>query len=487
MKQVKSTLIFQNIPSDIFKCISFYLKINEIVALELSSKTHKKVTKTAISKHISENRWSCDSLTKLPIKLRKYVTILDCQNTSYDIIVFPNNLEQLIFSNKCDPSIFTSVFPETLTHLTIGDTFNQQVRVNVLPLTLTHLTFGWNFNKKISNGVLPSTLIHLIFGRNFNQTFDIGVLPCGLIELTFGFDFNQKFEKGVLPSNLTHLIFAPTYNKQIKKDVLPLSLTNLIIGESFEQIFTDGLGSLCLGITHLTIEWNFSRPIFKGFFSSSITHLNVTNCWSDNFEYKISKEDFPPNLTHLTLGDDFNHPISFGVLPSNLTHLSFNWNFNQPIEKGVLPSNLTHLSFGWKFNQPIEKGVLPTSLKYLKFGRRFNRPIGIGVLPTGLKYLNVGRDFNQPIGDCILPIGLKHFNLWDISNVFYNIDDDNIDDDTAYNFTNTGNNTFTWTNAFNVTALTTIPRGQYTIEQLLALINTAFTPNGSASLILNST
>jgi hypothetical protein len=71
----------------------------------------------------------------------------------------------------------------------------------------------------------------------------------------------------------------------------------------------------------------------------------------------------------------------------------------------------------------------------------------------------------------------------DIPNVFYNID--NI----GYNFTNTGNNTFTWTNASNVTALTTIPRGQYTIAQLLALINTAFysayTPNGSVSLILN--
>jgi hypothetical protein len=71
----------------------------------------------------------------------------------------------------------------------------------------------------------------------------------------------------------------------------------------------------------------------------------------------------------------------------------------------------------------------------------------------------------------------------DIPNVFYNID--NI----GYNFTNTGNNTFTWTNPFNVTALTTIPRGQYTIAQLLALINTAFysvyTPNGSVSLSLN--
>ena len=71
----------------------------------------------------------------------------------------------------------------------------------------------------------------------------------------------------------------------------------------------------------------------------------------------------------------------------------------------------------------------------------------------------------------------------DIPNVFYNIDD------RGYNFNNSGNNTLTWTNASNVTVLTTIPRGQYTIAQLLAAINTtiysAYIPNGSVSLILN--
>ena len=69
----------------------------------------------------------------------------------------------------------------------------------------------------------------------------------------------------------------------------------------------------------------------------------------------------------------------------------------------------------------------------------------------------------------------------DIPNVFYNIDD------RGYNFTNTGNNTFTWTNAFNITALTTIPPGQYTISQLLAFINTAIYSayTGSVTLVLN--
>ena len=71
----------------------------------------------------------------------------------------------------------------------------------------------------------------------------------------------------------------------------------------------------------------------------------------------------------------------------------------------------------------------------------------------------------------------------DIPNVFYNID--NI----GYNFTNTGNNKFVWINPANNYQITTIPRGQYTTAQLLAVINTAiyaaYTPNGSVSLILN--
>jgi hypothetical protein len=71
----------------------------------------------------------------------------------------------------------------------------------------------------------------------------------------------------------------------------------------------------------------------------------------------------------------------------------------------------------------------------------------------------------------------------DIPNVFYNIDD------RGYNFSNTGNNKFVWTDDSNITQITTIPRGQYTITQLLALINTAIYPSyiplGSVSLILN--
>ena len=72
---------------------------------------------------------------------------------------------------------------------------------------------------------------------------------------------------------------------------------------------------------------------------------------------------------------------------------------------------------------------------------------------------------------------------WDIPNVFYNIDD------RGYNFTNTGNNKLVWVNASNTIITSTIPRGQYTIAQLLSAINTtlyaAYTPNGSVKLIYN--
>ena len=72
----------------------------------------------------------------------------------------------------------------------------------------------------------------------------------------------------------------------------------------------------------------------------------------------------------------------------------------------------------------------------------------------------------------------------DIPNVFYNIDNK------GYNFTNTGNNKFVWVDASNQTQVNTIPRGQYSITQLLAAINlylfTEYTPNGSVSLIYNT-
>jgi hypothetical protein len=71
----------------------------------------------------------------------------------------------------------------------------------------------------------------------------------------------------------------------------------------------------------------------------------------------------------------------------------------------------------------------------------------------------------------------------DIPNVFYNIDDK------GYNFTNTGNNRLTWTNASNTIVTSAIPKSQYNMAQFLAQINMAFysayTPNGSVTLSYN--
>lgn len=53
----------------------------------------------------------------------------------------------------------------------------------------------------------------------------------------------------------------------------------------------------------------------------------------------------------------------------------------------------------------------------------------------------------------------------DIPNVFYNISDK------GYNFDNTGNNVFYWTNGMGVDKMRTIPPGQYTVASLLAYIN----------------
>ena len=109
-------LSFQNIPKDIFKCISFFLKINDAVSLGLSSKNESKLIKTAIYKYISVKRWDYKSLTKLPIKLYKHITLFDCQHKRgvKDLI----NLKRLFLrGNTLDPSL---IFQPTLTHLTIG-------------------------------------------------------------------------------------------------------------------------------------------------------------------------------------------------------------------------------------------------------------------------------------------------------------------------------------------------------------------------------
>ena len=427
-KYDKYNMSLNNIPKDIFKCISIYLKINDTVSLGLSSKLQRKLSKTAIHKYISGKKWKYESLNNLPIKLHKHVFVVGCQINNAG--VFPKNLKKLYFWRKSNPQISSIIFPITLTHLDLGDlfnqpmdclppnlthltfgsNFNQQIGVGVLPLNLTHLTFEGKFNQPIGIGVLPPNLTHLMFGYAFNQPIGMGVLPPNLTHLTFQntrFNtFNQPIEIGVLPQKLTHLEFGRNYNKQIKNGVLPTSLTHLILGEYFQMMFTDGLESLSLGITHLTFMYHFYIPIYKGFFSKSITHLEIFNCWENNSERKISKQDFPPNLKHLTFYDDINYHIGVDVLPSSLTHLSINsCLFNQPIGLGVLPVGLTHLDVGWGFNQPIEVGVLPQSLKHLEFGSSYNKLIGDGVLPTNLEYLGFG-GYKYPNG--VLNIDLNY-------------------------------------------------------------------------------
>ena len=86
------------------------------------------------------------------------------------------------------------------------------------------------------------------------------------------------------------------------------------------------------------------------------------------------------------------------------------------------------------------------------------------------------RTANEGVTRCVMKSA-------DIPNCFYNIDS------IGYNFTNTGNNKFIWIDASSITQIITLPRGQYSITQLLAAINLilypAYTPNGSVSLIYN--
>lgn len=60
----------------------------------------------------------------------------------------------------------------------------------------------------------------------------------------------------------------------------------------------------------------------------------------------------------------------------------------------------------------------------------------------------------------------------DVPNVFYNINN------TGYNFQNIGNNRFIYTNSGNVQVSVVIPPGQYSIDQILTIINNDIVLNG---------
>lgn len=73
----------------------------------------------------------------------------------------------------------------------------------------------------------------------------------------------------------------------------------------------------------------------------------------------------------------------------------------------------------------------------------------------------------------------------DVPNVFYNINS------TGYNFNNNGNNRFIYKNAAGVEIIVLIPPGQYTIQQVLDIINASivlyglYTPTNGIILVLD--
>ena len=169
---------FQNIPKDIFKYISFFLKMNDVVSLGLSSKKQSKLIKTSIHKYISEKRWYYKSLTKLPVKLYKHVTLFDCRHR-HEVKSNLINLKCLFL--RFNTLIPTLMFQPTLTHLTIGGVVPPRPIEPVLP------TIG--FNRPIEPGLLPTSLTHLTLGGDFKQPIGIGVLPPNLT-----FNFRRKFQ-----------------------------------------------------------------------------------------------------------------------------------------------------------------------------------------------------------------------------------------------------------------------------------------------------
>lgn len=107
-------------------------------------------------------------------------------------------------------------------------------------------------------------------------------------------------------------------------------------------------------------------------------------------------EVWPPNLTHLTLGQKFKTAIT--TLPPTLTHFTLNSMYSEYHKLlSILPPNITHLRFGYYFNLPLVSRSLPPKLKFLKIGKNYTRTLqGIFDANKNLTHITIHKGISLP-------------------------------------------------------------------------------------------
>eukprot|EP01112_Ceratiomyxa_fruticulosa_P006091 TRINITY_DN16892_c0_g1_i1.p1 TRINITY_DN16892_c0_g1~~TRINITY_DN16892_c0_g1_i1.p1 ORF type:complete len:315 (+),score=16.56 TRINITY_DN16892_c0_g1_i1:124-1068(+) len=206
--------------------------------------------------------------------------------------------------NECvDLSMFTN-----LMQLHYGVDYEQYIE-NRLQINLTYLTLSTNFNKPVST-LLPHKIIRIVFGYKFDKP--ITNLPISVTQLQFGNDFQQTVD-GVLPPKLTHLSFVGKFNQPVNS--LPGTLQHL----SLSFFFNQPVNRLPHGLSHLLLDYFFRQSISD--LPATITHLELRNT-------KVSIENLPLSLIHLTFGPSFNRLIE--SLPPSVQKVTFKGYYSEP-------------------------------------------------------------------------------------------------------------------------------------------------------------
>lgn len=143
------------------------------------------------------------------------------------------------------------------------------------------------------------------------------------------------------------------------------------------------------------IELTVSGPCIDNINALPPSLLSLTLLYFNN----ELKQQFPPNLTYLRLGDQFNQAVQSQNFPSSLKYLQFGDTFKQSVDN--LPDSILFLRFGKEFNRSVDK--LPKFLSHLHFGFGFNQKVNN--LPQSLVMLVFGDMFNQPVDN--LPSSLS--------------------------------------------------------------------------------
>ncbi len=391
---------------------------NNLKHLELGDSFNQQVNHlpNSINKLIIGNLFN-HPVDNLPSNL-KFLKLGETFNLPVDNL--PSGLEYLEIGYEFNHLIDN--LPPSLLYLQIGSKFRNEIKS--LPNGLLEISLGRGFDAPVDN--FPQTLKKIRFSRNFNQSVDN--LPKNLINLTLSRFFQKTID--LLPDSLETLFIGEYFYHPI--DNLPNSLRELEF--DIEMAFNKSLDNLPNQLEKLTLGMGYSGCLDN--LPQSLKYLNIYS--SDRIINNL-----PENLINLTIGDsetkinnlpdkletlDLYTRMEDLVLPSGLKNLIIH-NYNNKVLKEDFPPNLEYLKLGLSHDSYNFVKSLPDNLK--KFSLGCNSDYGdkkliinnnlIFNLPKSLEYINLDGYISKDVINS-LPPNLKDCSVFVSKNeeiVFY--------------------------------------------------------------------